>query len=120
MQIDNSHKLEMEVFLTTHQIDIMLISETYFTNRSYFKIKGYNTITANHPSDNADIKTALNNLISALHETVRICTPITNVATTVTMLNLSREIRDLILEKSRTRQGQGTENPSTRHLNHIN
>lgn len=49
----SSHTNEIEVFLHNYFIDILLVSETHFTSKSYFRIKGYDTITANHPDDRA-------------------------------------------------------------------
>ena len=37
------HKFELELFLKQQQIDMMLISETHFTDKNYLKIHGYNT-----------------------------------------------------------------------------
>lgn len=48
-----NHIRELEAFLLTNKIDIMLISETHCTERSYCKISNYNTILANHPSGNS-------------------------------------------------------------------
>ena len=36
------HKFELELFLEQQQIDVMLISETHFTDKNYLKIHGYN------------------------------------------------------------------------------
>ena len=44
---------EVEIFLQLNNIDIFLISETHFTSKSYFKIKGYELINANHPNERA-------------------------------------------------------------------
>lgn len=46
-----NHLLEVESFLKNNYIDIMLISETHGTDRSYFNITGYATIATNHPSN---------------------------------------------------------------------
>ena len=35
------HRQEVELFLNTQEIDIMLVSETRFTERNYFKIPKY-------------------------------------------------------------------------------
>lgn len=42
-----NHKFEIEVLLTTHHIDIILLSATQHISRNYFKIRGYNTLTTN-------------------------------------------------------------------------
>ena len=39
------HKEELQVFLQNQLIDIMLISETHLTYKSYLKILGYKIIT---------------------------------------------------------------------------
>lgn len=44
---------EMEVFLRINKVDIMLISESRFTDKNYFKISGYSCYFTNHPSGNA-------------------------------------------------------------------
>jgi len=44
---------ELEIFLRTHNIDIALISETHFSDKSYIKIFGYNIHWTTHPSDRA-------------------------------------------------------------------
>ena len=36
------HKFELELFLKQQQIDVMLISETHFTDKNYLKIHSYN------------------------------------------------------------------------------
>ena len=36
------HKFKLELFLKQQQIDVMLISETHFTNKNHLKINGYN------------------------------------------------------------------------------
>lgn len=47
----SSHINEIEVFLHNYFIDILLVSETHFTSKSYFRTKVYDTITANHPDN---------------------------------------------------------------------
>jgi len=48
-----NHRQEIENFLIENKIDILLISETHFTERSYFKLKNYRLYDTKHPSDNA-------------------------------------------------------------------
>lgn len=43
------HKLEVQSFIVNQNIDIMLISETHFTQKNYFKIKGYSIYDTKHP-----------------------------------------------------------------------
>lgn len=50
---------EVEVFLTTNQIDILLISEAHFTDRTYFKIPGFRIYDTKHPNGNARGGTAI-------------------------------------------------------------
>ena len=47
------HKFELELFLKQQQIDILLISETHFTDKNYLKIHGYNFDHTQHPSGKA-------------------------------------------------------------------
>ena len=47
------HKSELELFLKQQQIDVMLISETHFTDKNYLKIHGYNFYHTQHPSGKA-------------------------------------------------------------------
>lgn len=49
----NERTQELEIFLRTMNIDIALISETHFTNKSYIKIKGFEAQWTNHPSERA-------------------------------------------------------------------
>ncbi|KAK9295489.1 hypothetical protein QLX08_010190 [Tetragonisca angustula] len=37
------HKNELEYFLNNQGIQVMLISETHFTNKSFLKLHGYHT-----------------------------------------------------------------------------
>jgi exonuclease III len=47
------HKDEVKTFLDNTAIDILLVSETHFTDRSYFKIPHYNAYFTNHPDNTA-------------------------------------------------------------------
>ena len=53
------HAQELELFIKTHEIDILLISETHFTTKSYFRIRNYSTYSTNHPSGRARGGTAV-------------------------------------------------------------
>lgn len=55
----SNHRQEVEAFLSINKIDILLISETHFTSKSYFKINGYNLVNTNHPDDAAYGGTAI-------------------------------------------------------------
>lgn len=55
----SNHTQETEIFLKTNSIDVLLISESHFTSRSYFKIKEFDLITANHPSNRAHAGSAI-------------------------------------------------------------
>jgi hypothetical protein len=47
------HKDEVKTFLDHNGIDILLVSETLFTDRSCFKIPHYNAYFTNHPDNTA-------------------------------------------------------------------
>jgi len=53
------HKDKIQLFLQQNTIDILLISETHFTKKSYFKIPHYNIYYANHPDGTAHVGTAV-------------------------------------------------------------
>lgn len=55
----SNHTREIELFLKTNYIDVLLISETHFTSRSYFKIHGYDLIHTNHPDNRAHAGSAI-------------------------------------------------------------
>ena len=48
-----NHNHELELMLETKQIDICLISETHFTNQSYFSINNFNTYHTIHQTNSA-------------------------------------------------------------------
>lgn len=48
-----NHINEIGIFLQTNFIDILLISETHFTDRSFFRLNGYDIVMANHPDNKA-------------------------------------------------------------------
>lgn len=54
-----NHIREIESFLLNNQIDIMLISETHWTDRLYCRINNYAAIFSNHPSGNSYGGTAI-------------------------------------------------------------
>lgn len=49
----SNHRNEIELFLHNNYVDILLISETHFTSKSFFQIKDYDVLIANHPDDRA-------------------------------------------------------------------
>jgi hypothetical protein len=53
------HKNELDIYLHTHRIDIALISETHFTNRTRFYISDYTTYRTDHPDGTAHGGTAI-------------------------------------------------------------
>uniref|UniRef100_A0A6M2DQF2 Putative rna-directed dna polymerase from mobile element jockey n=1 Tax=Xenopsylla cheopis TaxID=163159 RepID=A0A6M2DQF2_XENCH len=53
------HKNELEIFLKLNKIDILLISESHFTNASYLRILNYNTYNTNHPDGRAHAGSAI-------------------------------------------------------------
>lgn len=48
-----NHKEEVKLFLNQNYVDILLISETHFTSRSYFNIPKYKLYYTNHPDGTA-------------------------------------------------------------------
>jgi len=48
-----SRKEEIKLFVNQYSIDILLISETYFTNNNYFSMPRYKLYYTNHPGDTA-------------------------------------------------------------------
>jgi hypothetical protein len=55
----SQHAAELQTFLTCRQIDIMLISETHFTHKSYLRIPLYTVYNTNHPAGTARGGTAI-------------------------------------------------------------
>lgn len=49
----SQHKLEVQAFLKEQNIDIMLVSETHFTNKSFFNIKNYTIYDTKQPNGKA-------------------------------------------------------------------
>ena len=49
----NQRAHELEIFLHTNNIDIALISETHFSNKNHFKIRGFDSYWTTHPSERA-------------------------------------------------------------------
>lgn len=54
-----NHVNEIETFLKLNYIDILLISETHLTNRSYLRIRDYDVITANQPDNRSHAGSAI-------------------------------------------------------------
>jgi exonuclease III len=48
------HKDEIKTFLDHNAIDILLVSETHFTDRTYFKIPCYNAYFTNNQDNTAN------------------------------------------------------------------
>lgn len=55
----SQHEHEITAFITDKKIDIMLISETHFTEKSYLKIPNFNIYNTNHPNGSARGGTAI-------------------------------------------------------------
>jgi hypothetical protein len=53
------HALELQSFLTSRNIGIMLLSETHFTLKSYLRIPHYTIYRTNHPAGTARGGTAI-------------------------------------------------------------
>lgn len=51
--------LELKQFITEQSADILIISETHFTNKSFLKIPNYNIYNTNHPSGRGHGGTAI-------------------------------------------------------------
>jgi hypothetical protein len=47
------HSQDIKLFLNSHNIDILLVSETHFTDRNYFKLAHYTVYCSNHPDNTA-------------------------------------------------------------------
>ena len=68
------HSTEVRNFLTDKNIDIMLISETHFSERTHLRIPNYKIYNANHPSGNARggaaiiIKSDISHFLHRSHE----------------------------------------------------
>lgn len=52
-------RAEIELFLNHHKIDILLISETHFTDRNFFRIPHYKSYFTCHPDNRAHAGTAI-------------------------------------------------------------
>lgn len=55
----SDRRQELELFINENNIDIILISETRYTSKSYLRIPGYSTYLTNHPSGNSHGGTAV-------------------------------------------------------------
>ncbi|PNF38784.1 RNA-directed DNA polymerase from mobile element jockey [Cryptotermes secundus] len=53
------HKDEIKIFLDHNAIDILLVSETHFTDRTYLRIPHYNAYFTNHPDNTAHAGTGI-------------------------------------------------------------
>lgn len=51
--------MELQKFLHEFEIDVMLISETHFTNKNYLRMPNYTIHTSNHPDNKAHGGTAI-------------------------------------------------------------
>jgi exonuclease III len=49
----SEHTEELKTFISIHNIDIMLISEMHFTEKSYLKLPNNTTNYINHPAGTA-------------------------------------------------------------------
>jgi hypothetical protein len=52
------HTEELKIFISVHNIDVMLISETHFTEKSYLKLPNHTVYHTNHPARTAQSRTA--------------------------------------------------------------
>jgi hypothetical protein len=53
------HTVELKTFISIHNIDVMLISEMHFTEKSYLKLLNYAVYHTNHPAGTARGGTAI-------------------------------------------------------------
>jgi hypothetical protein len=53
------HALELQLFLSSSNIDMMLLSETHFTQNSYLRIPNYTLYHTTHPEGTASGGTAI-------------------------------------------------------------
>jgi exonuclease III len=53
------HKGELKMFMSHHNMDVMLISEMYFTDKSYLKFSKYTVYYTNHPARTSRKGTAI-------------------------------------------------------------
>jgi exonuclease III len=53
------HTEELKTFISIHNIDVMLISETHFTEKNYLKLPNYTGYHTNHPAGTARGGTAI-------------------------------------------------------------
>ena len=49
----SQHLLEIKSFLYTNNVDLLLVSETHFTSKTYFEISNYKTYHTIHPDGTA-------------------------------------------------------------------
>jgi hypothetical protein len=61
------HAEELKTFISLHNIDVMLISETHFIEKSYLKLLNYTVYHTNHPAGTARGGTAI--IIKKFHTT---------------------------------------------------
>jgi hypothetical protein len=47
------HAKELRTFISDHNIDVMLISETHFADKNYFTLPFYSVYRPNHPAGTA-------------------------------------------------------------------
>jgi exonuclease III len=54
-----NHQEEIKTFLKINNIDILLISETHFTDKNYFNVPSYKIYQTNYPDGKAHGGTAI-------------------------------------------------------------
>jgi len=55
----NQHTQEVKTFIQNQDLDLLLISETHYTKKSYFKMPQYTIYETNHPDGTAHGGTAI-------------------------------------------------------------
>jgi hypothetical protein len=77
------HEEELRTFISYHNIDVMLISDTHFTEESYFKLPFYTVYHTNHLAGTARGGSAI----------IVTKTPSSITSTTATALNTYKLLR---------------------------
>jgi hypothetical protein len=54
-----TQRIKVEVFLNTRKTDVLLVSETHFTEHSYVNVPNYITYATNHPDGTAHADSAI-------------------------------------------------------------
>lgn len=89
------HAHELKAFIAANNVDIMLISETHFTNKNYVHIPNYKLYITNHPAGTARggtaviIKNSISHTCNQNYETDHIQSTSITIKTSLGMINLA-------------------------------